>query len=45
MSVDDHILKGKILGCWCYKEKNEKCHGDVLLKILEKKLSSYMIFQ
>ena len=24
-------LKGKILGCWC---KPEKCHGDVLLKLL-----------
>jgi hypothetical protein len=26
-------LKGKNLGCWC---KPEKCHGDVLLKYVEK---------
>lgn len=26
-------LKGKTLGCWC---KPEKCHGDVLVKILNK---------
>ena len=25
-------LKGKKLGCWCYPEK---CHGAVLIKILE----------
>lgn len=25
-------LKGKKLGCWC---KPEKCHGDVLLKLIE----------
>lgn len=27
-------LKGKILGCWC---KPEKCHGDVLIKLLNEK--------
>jgi hypothetical protein len=27
-----HELKGKTLGCWC---KPEKCHGDVLVNILE----------
>ena len=25
-------LKGKVLGCWC---KPEKCHGDILLKLIE----------
>jgi hypothetical protein len=25
-------LKGKVLGCWC---KPQKCHGDVLIKLLE----------
>jgi len=25
-------LKGKNLGCWC---KPDRCHGDVLLKLLE----------
>ena len=25
-------LKGKTLGCWC---KPEKCHGDVLLELIE----------
>lgn len=27
-------LRGKILGCWC---KPEKCHGDVLLELLNEK--------
>jgi hypothetical protein len=27
-------LKGKELGCWC---KPNKCHGDVLIKLLEEK--------
>ncbi len=26
-------LKGKTLGCWCAPEK---CHGDVLIKLIEK---------
>lgn len=26
-------LKGKNLGCWCYPEK---CHGDVLLELINK---------
>lgn len=25
-------LKGKILGCWC---KPNKCHGDVLIELIE----------
>lgn len=25
-----HILKGKVLGCWCAPKR---CHGEVLLKI------------
>lgn len=28
-------LKGKVLGCWC---KPAKCHGDILIKLLEEKL-------
>jgi hypothetical protein len=24
-------LRGKVLGCWCHPEK---CHGDILLKII-----------
>lgn len=28
-----HELKGKVLGCWC---KPKKCHGDILVKIVEK---------
>lgn len=28
-----HELQGKILGCWC---KPEACHGDVLIKLLNK---------
>lgn len=27
-----HELKGKVLGCWC---KPEKCHGDVLIELLQ----------
>lgn len=26
-------LKGKILGCWC---KPKPCHGDVIVKLIEK---------
>jgi hypothetical protein len=29
-------LKNKVLGCWCYPEK---CHGDILIKILEEILA------
>ena len=25
-------LKGKKLGCWC---KPERCHGDVIVKLIE----------
>ncbi len=28
-----HLLSGKVLGCWC---KPKECHGDVLIKIIEK---------
>lgn len=27
-------LRGKVLGCWC---KPNKCHGDILIKILGEK--------
>ncbi len=27
-------LKGKTLGCWC---KPEKCHGDILCKLIQEK--------
>jgi len=27
-------LKGKTLGCWC---KPEKCHGDILIELINKK--------
>ena len=29
---DLHELRGKRLGCWC---KPEKCHGDILVKLLK----------
>jgi len=33
LTVDElKALKGKNLGCWC---KPERCHGDVLLKLIE----------
>lgn len=31
---DIEELRGKILGCWC---KPAKCHGDVLVEILDGK--------
>lgn len=30
---DLHELDGKVLGCWC---KPKKCHGDVLVKLINK---------
>ena len=30
-------MRGKNLGCWCYPEK---CHGDILLKIIEELYTS-----
>ena len=30
------ILRGKTLGCWC---KPEACHGDILIRLLEEKLT------
>jgi hypothetical protein len=27
-------LKGKNLGCWCKEGKDEGCHGDVLVELL-----------
>lgn len=29
-------LKDKKLGCWCKGENDDKCHGDVLVEIIEK---------
>ncbi len=29
-------LKGKTLGCWCCPER---CHGDILIDLLNKKLN------
>ena len=34
-----HKLQGKILGCWC---KPKACHGDVLIKLLNKKGGKYV---
>lgn len=31
-----HELDGKILGCFC---KPDKCHGDVLIKLLNEMIS------
>lgn len=32
---DLHELQSKTLGCWCYPNK---CHGDILLELLNNKL-------
>lgn len=29
-------LDGKNLGCWCKEKGNEPCHGDIILKYLNK---------
>lgn len=29
-------LKGKVLGCWCKNKPSDKCHGDVLVKYVNK---------
>ncbi|CAF0971321.1 unnamed protein product [Brachionus calyciflorus] len=39
LSQDDLVnslseLKGKVLGCWCHPEK---CHGDILIKLIKDK--------
>jgi len=31
--ADIHELDGKVLGCWC--DRDELCHGDVLIKLVE----------
>ena len=33
MKEELNKLKGKNLGCWCYPEK---CHGDVLIELINK---------
>ena len=35
---DLHELKDKRLGCWCKNDKGggKKCHGDILVKLIEK---------
>ena len=30
-------LDGKVLGCWCVTNDNDKCHGNVLIKLLNEK--------
>lgn len=30
-----YVLKGKILGCWCYPLK---CHGDILIELINERL-------
>jgi hypothetical protein len=34
---DIEELRNKELGCWCITKTNNKCHGNVLIKILEEK--------
>lgn len=36
-SLDE--LRGKRLGCWCKTTPDVPCHGDVLVRQLEKKLN------
>lgn len=33
-----HELDGKVLGCWCKDNPDDKCHGDVLLKLRAEQL-------
>lgn len=30
-------LRGKVLGCWCKDKPSDKCHGDILIKLLDEK--------
>jgi hypothetical protein len=30
-------LRSKTLGCWCKNKQSDKCHGDILLKLLDEK--------
>lgn len=30
-----HELKGKVLGCWCMKKPTDKCHGQILIQLIE----------
>lgn len=33
-------LRGKTLGCWCcHMPRPERCHGDILIDLLNKKLN------
>lgn len=34
-------LEGKILGCWC---KPKKCHGDVLIEIINERKYTSQVF-
>lgn len=27
-------LKGKVLGCWCKNQRDGRCHGDIIIKIM-----------
>lgn len=37
ISIDElSLLKGKRLGCWCGNGRNVKCHGNVLIDLIEK---------
>lgn len=31
-------LQGKVLGCWCITPDNDKCHGVVLVQLIEEYL-------
>lgn len=33
---DIKSLKGLVLGCWCKKNGNEPCHGDIIARIADK---------
>ena len=30
-------LKGKILGCWCKNQRDGRCHGDIIIKIMKER--------
>lgn len=38
---DLHELKDKTLGCWC---RPQKCHGDVLVKLVNDKFHNLITF-
>ena len=40
---DLHELEDQILGCWCITDKNQFCHGNILIRLYNEKKLNDMI--